>query len=149
MVTLEELIADCLESMKAGQRDLWMEYGLGEIDRFEYDQETARLRLRSDAGKSENFPVAVVGSWSPSGKWLWAWANASLLPEARIISDKIKTAIHPLVKPLLAENSFPADEQTAWELAALSMRALGARTVLRILVKTDFVFMAILNDDRK
>lgn len=73
--------------------------------------------------------VIQIGTYSPrSNSWLWAWANTSVLPQARQAADRIRE-LHALtgMKTFAHDHAFPIeDESMAWDLAALAVKHLSA-----------------------
>ena len=127
-------LEEAMQDLQRKQDDLKAQYGLGNHSRWWFEQATSilqfydlddQLRLEAD--------IIHIGSYSPkSNTWLWSWANVSVLPELRQESKKIKELSRVTGYDLFEDyHTFHVDENMAWELAALSVRQLGAKGCYR------------------
>ena len=83
-----------------------------------------------------------------SSTWLWAWANVTTLPRQREKAAKLKE-LGGLTGFALFDDAdtFEVDEPMAWELAAVSVKHLGARGCYRAPSSdgSNFGFLALIN----
>ena len=112
------------------QEALKKTFGLGSFPRWRFDQPTQSLRFfdRDDALVVEA-DVIDIGSFSTkSSTWKWAWSNDSVLPALRQRADPLRGLTDITGFEVFSQDSaFEIDgESMAWELAALSVKHLGA-----------------------
>lgn len=116
--------------LEAKQDRLTADFGLGEADSWSFDQATEKLQF-FDAGKRlvVEADIIDVGSYSPgTNSWKWAWGNDSVMPSLRRKAEKFKELEGITGLKLFGESrAFQVEgEDSAWDLAALAARHLGA-----------------------
>jgi hypothetical protein len=118
------------EELRRKQQVLKEQYALGVHGRWWFDQATAKLQFFDDANNlSVETDIVDIGSYSSkSNTWKWAWGNSSVLPELRKKVESLKELENITGFEIFGnEDSFEIrDEGMAWELAAISVRHLGA-----------------------
>jgi hypothetical protein len=143
-------LAEANDELAEKQRELADDYGLGTCSRWCADQETSLIQYFDAADKlvlqAEFVPI---GTFSPlSSTWLWAWANVTTLPRQREKAAKLKELSGLTGFALFDDaDNFEVDEAMAWELAAVSVKHLGARGCYRAPSSdgSHFGFLALIN----
>ena len=146
----DSYLAEAIEELQRKQDILKSNYNLGIYKRWWFEQATSLLQFfdQNDALCLEAKTIHI-GSYSPkSNTWLWAWANVSVLPELREKSESLKVLSKITGYDLFEDyHTFHADENLAWELAALSVKQLNAKGCYRAPASTGehFSFLAIMD----
>ncbi|WP_207957780.1 DUF6882 domain-containing protein [Streptomyces sp. YIM 98790] len=103
-----------------------MSWGLGTADRWGLDQQTGLLTW-TFPDKTATAPAQILGSYNPSaGSWLWAWANASILPEMSRTAAGIREWGEARGHSAFTEPKLQIGEETAAALAAVSVSVTRA-----------------------
>src|SRR5580692_6064556 len=125
-----EFLASAVAELQLKQADLSDRLGFGQEGRWDFDQETQRLRLYDRADRLVvQADVIDVGSFAPQSRsWKWAWSNVSVLPALRERALKLKELEALTGLEMFGRSeAFQIDsEATAWELAAVSVMHLHA-----------------------
>lgn len=143
-------LAEANDELADKQRVLAADYGLGSCSRWWADQETSLIQFFDAADKmvlqSEFVPI---GTYSPlSNTWLWAWANVTTLPRQREKAEKLRELTGLTGFTLFEDaDTFEVDEPMAWELAAVSVKHLGAKGCYRAPSSdgSNFGFLALVS----
>jgi len=145
----EAFLANANEELRHKQALLVEQYSLGEHSRWSFEQSTEKLQFFDEA---DNLliegDVVEIGSYSQkSNTWKWAWSNSSVLPRLREKVELLKELQETTGFELFGrEDAFDIeDEAMAWELAAISVKHLGAIGCYRAPSSSDgpTVFLAI------
>jgi hypothetical protein len=118
------------EELESKQAELNSTYGLGEMKRWWFEQQSAKLHFfdGNDCLAAEA-DVVGIGSFSPkSSSWMWAWSNSTFLPELRENALSLRQLEGLTGFDLFGkEGAFAiAGEVMAWEMAAMAVHQLGA-----------------------
>lgn len=126
----DAFLATANAELKDKQSRLMQVYGLGEMKRWWFEQATEQLQFFDGNDKLALLASVVdIGSYSPKSKtWKWAWGNPSVLPDLRSRALSLRELETVTGFDLFGqEKAFVIDgEGMAWELAAISIRHLGA-----------------------
>ena len=145
----EAFLANANEELRHKQALLLEQYSLGEYSRWFFEQATETLQFFDEADKLMiEADVVQIGSYSEkSNTWKWAWSNSSVLPRLREKVEILKELEETTGFELFGrEHAFDIkDEAMAWELAAISVKHLGAIGCYRAPSSSDgpTVFLAI------
>jgi hypothetical protein len=97
-------------------------WGLGSADRWSLDQRTGLITW-TFAGRTATAPAQIIGSHNASaGSWVWAWANASILPTMSLDAATVRDWAEHHGHTALAQPKIEADEEMAATLSALAVR---------------------------
>jgi hypothetical protein len=131
----ESFLKNANEELRGKQQALIEHYKLGAHGRWWFEQATAKLQFFDEANNlTIEAEIVKIGSYSPTTTtWKWAWGNSSVLPELRKKAESLKEL--ELITGLEIfgnEHAFEIpDERMAWELAAISVKQLGALACYR------------------
>ena len=145
----EAFLANANEELRDKQALLVERYSLGEHSRWWFEQATEKLQFFDEADNLViEADVVEIGSYSQkSNTWKWAWSNSSVLPRLREKVELLKELEETTGFELFGrEHAFDIeDEAMAWELAAISVKHLGAIGCYRAPSSSDgpTVFLAI------
>jgi len=126
----DAFLAKVNDELESKQAELNSTYGLGEMKRWWFEQEAAKLQFfdRNDRLAAEADVVGIGSFSSKSSSWKWAWSNPSFTPELREKALPLKR-----LEALTGFDLFGNDgtfsisgEAMAWELAAMAVHQLGA-----------------------
>lgn len=128
-------LSSAMDELRVKQQQLTDHHGLGKFSRWWFDQETETLEFfdNNDA-KALEASVIDIGSYaSDSNTWKWAWANDSVLEPLREKASSLRALADLTGMDIFAnEDAVEIDGMPmAWELAAVSVRHLGALGVYR------------------
>lgn len=105
-------------------------YGLGSFPRWLFDQPTHKLHFFGRADRlAVEADVIDIGSFATeSCSWKWAWANDSIIPSLRQRAEPLRALANVTGFDLFSQaHAFEIDgEAMAWDLAAISVKHLGA-----------------------
>jgi hypothetical protein len=81
----DAFLAEVNDELESKQADVNSAYGLGEMKRWWFEQQGAKLQFFDGNDRlAVEADVIGIGSFSPkSSSWKWAWSNPSFLPEIR------------------------------------------------------------------
>jgi hypothetical protein len=141
----DAFIADANQAFERKQADLTRRFGLGSHARWDYDQLTELLRFSDASGQVLVEASAIaIGSFSGMSKtWKWAWSNQSVPEPARSRSARLRGLFETTGMEVFRKGSFAADEEMAWELAAMCVAHLSAQGCYRGPAGHLHVFLAI------
>jgi hypothetical protein len=141
----DAFVQTCGDELEEKQAALEKQFGLGQHARWAYDGNSGILTFANDQGVVVvEADTTQLGSYSVNAKtWRWAWANPSVPESERIKSAKLKALGERTGMDVFRNEGFNADEQMAWEVAAMGVHELGALGCYRGLAKHLFVFFAI------
>jgi hypothetical protein len=112
------------------QDALKQQYRMGSYSRWWFEQATAKLQFFDESGRlALEADVIEIGSYaSKSNTWTWAWGNSSVDPSLRQKAQKLEELEAVTgIKLFSQEHAFTVEgESMAWELAAISVKHLGA-----------------------
>jgi hypothetical protein len=137
-------VDSCYDELEAKQ-DVLNGHGLGAYERYFFDQETSRLQFLDGDEIKKEFPVVVIGTWAhQKNDWLWGWANESLLEPLRTDSAACKQLAEITGFDFASKPRLDADENMAYELAAMATHVLSAIGMYRIPGEKSHTFLALL-----
>jgi hypothetical protein len=124
----DSFVAESMEALERKHVELSERFGLGSWARWDYDLNTERLRFSDVNGRCCVEATAIeVGSFSnKSNTWKWAWANQSIPDKSRAKSVRLRELFDTTGFEIFQLEVFEADEQMAWELAAMAVAHLSA-----------------------
>jgi hypothetical protein len=143
----DSFVATCNAELEEKQAALEQQFGLGRYARWAYDGTTGLLTFADDRGVTVvRAETTQIGSYSQNTQtWKWAWANASIPDAQRVKSLRLKGLYDLTGIDVFRQESFVADEQMPWEIAAMSVHQLGALGCYRGPAKHLHVFFALDN----
>lgn len=106
--------------------DAHTSWGLGSADRWGLDQRTGIITW-TFPDKTATAPAQILGSHNPTASsWLWAWANASILPEMSQDARRVRDWADERGYSALTEPKAEADDEAAASFASLAVRITQA-----------------------
>lgn len=150
-----QFIQDSMDELNEKLAALESGYGFGEYARWAFDQTTQKFHLLDESGLiTVEADVIDIGSYSSkSNSWKWAWSNSSVLPALREKSARLKGLEAYTGVPLFGfESAFDIEnESMAWELAAMSVKYIGALGCYRAPASSGnlFTFLALTSVTRR
>jgi len=136
------------EDLRLKQVEMSHAYALGDMKRWWFEQETAKLQFFDHNDKlAIEADVIVIGTFSPAlSSWKWAWSNSSLRREIRQRALPLKRLKAVTGFDLFEDKeAFSIEgEAMARELAAMAVHQLGALGCYRApLIDSPHTFLAI------
>ena len=141
----DTFVQTCGDELETKQATLEGQYGLGRHSRWAYDGNTGLLTFANEQSETTVEAEATqLGSYSfNTNTWRWAWANSAVPESERMKSAKLKSLYERTGMDVFKNEGFNADEQMAWEVAAMGVHELGALGCYRGPAKHLYVFFAI------
>ncbi|SFD62855.1 DUF6882 domain-containing protein [Streptomyces aidingensis] len=103
-----------------------MSWGLGTADRWGLNQRTGIITW-TFPDKTATAPAQILGSYNSSaGSWLWAWANASILPAMSRDAENVREWGEARGHRAFSEPKLHIDETTAAAIAAVTISVTRA-----------------------
>ena len=140
-------MAAASEALGVKQAALERRFGLGRRVQWAFDATTGLLRFLDTSGTAQvEAQVTLIGSFSTETQtFRWAWSDPSTLEPARARAARLRELFDLTGIEVFREETFEADEQMAWELAAMAVAHLSAAGAYRGVAPHVFVFLAIEN----
>jgi hypothetical protein len=111
------------------KQDELLMHGIGEFERWDFDQRDGKLRFSSGAGATGVVAdVVIIGSYSAKSQtWKWAWANESLLPAIREAATVFR-GLGAITGLDVFEDgdAVEIDADLAWQTVAMCVKHVGA-----------------------
>jgi len=141
----DAFVARSTRALGRKQAALTKRHGLGTHARWDYDRAAEELRFSGPDGRVRVEATAVaIGSLSArTGTWQWAWATAGTPAGPRARSARVRGLFEATGVEVFRLEAFEADEEMAWELAAMAVAHLGAAGCYRGPAGHLQVFLAI------
>lgn len=141
----DEFVATTNAALYEKQSSLEHAYRLGRHARWDFDATTGFLHFSDGNGVLQvEAAVTQIGTFSTATRtWRWAWSNQSTPEAARIPAARIRELYELTGVEIFRREKFEADEQMAWELAAMAVAHLSAAGAYRGVAGHLFVFLAI------
>jgi hypothetical protein len=136
-----------VDSLRAAQARLDHEHGLF-VGRphWRWVQESATLTFSWPDERTLVSNVAFIGSvGARKPTWMWSWANESALPVVSRRARELRLLTKKRGWPAFDIPSWPADEETAWEISAIACRELGGIGAYRTQDDGGTVYMVLLD----
>ena len=138
----ERLLCDATPYLECVQTRTMKEFCISKYERYDWDQETAKLIFSHEGQQRVVADITFVGSVSTvSNTWLWSWANTSLSEsiQGNIRQVRLHGEDNHLLK--LASARWGANQEDGWEMTAIAAFLLGAVGAYRTPGEYGFTFM--------
>ena len=136
----DAFLAKVNDELESKQAELNSSFGLGEMKRWWFEQESATLQFfdRNDRLAVEADVIGIGSFSSKSSSWKWGWSNPTFTPELREKALPLKRLQACTGFDLFGnEGTFSiSGEAMAWELAAMAVHQLGALGCYRALASS-------------
>jgi len=141
----DAFVATASEALSVKQTALERRYALGRRAQWDFDAVTGTLRFSDTSGTPQvEAKVTPIGSYSTTTQtFRWAWSNPSAPEPARAQAARLRELFDVTGIEVFREETFEADEQMAWELAAMAVAHLSAEGAYRGIARHLFLFLAI------
>lgn len=134
------------ESLLQLNEQLKQDFKLEIWKRWDYDLEASTLTFSNDDIPRVIATIQAAGTTSSkSGTWMWGWANGTLPSCVTDQLFRIKQFGEGENISQLAKDKFPADEELAWQLAAVATRILGGKGVYRCPSGNGLLFLVVMD----
>jgi len=136
------LLKKSREYLLGQQEMITKQYGLGDYERMDYEQDTGIMIFTVKGGRKVIMSFQVVGSISDrSNTWMWSWDNPYLLENVTEGMFKVKeygekNGLEKLVNP-----RWPGNDDDGWEMTAIATWVLKAKGAFSFLSDEMLVFV--------
>lgn len=145
----DRIVTESVAALREKQDLLEQDFDLGNLERWDWDQDTAKLIFSHKGIAIVDCDIAFVGSISTiSNTWLWSWSNFQLTEAVRNPMLKVREFGDEHDFPRLIVPKWPADEADGWEMTAVAIEVLNAQGAYRTPGETGFTYLAILKAKR-
>ena len=137
-LTLQKVSLEELELKTRVHEQTW---GLGKIERWDFDQGTGDLIFSLPDGMQAVAHAQIIGTYNSEDRtWLWAWANPSI--DEKLKKDALKVRKYGEKHGIerLTKSKWVGTEQEAWAMAALGVKLCGEQGAYRGPAGTVYVF---------
>lgn len=123
-----EFEAQCHEFLIDKQNILQSEFGIGNYDNWDFNQETGEF-VFSDKGSVKVIArFQIVGTFSTiSQTWLWSWANSHLTDVVKKDMSKVKEFGKQNNLAELTDEKWMASEDDAWAMTCIANKILQTK----------------------
>jgi hypothetical protein len=141
----DAFIARTTQELRSKQDTLTETYGLGKHAEYWLDLSLGILQFKGSTGDVlVEANVTPIGSFSEKrNTWQWGWANQSLDQQLRDKSEALKDLVSVTGFEVFDTPIINADEQMAWELAAMAVSQFGSLGCYRIPKDNLHIFVSI------
>lgn len=142
-----ELVARARPKLDRLNREARVQYGLDELDWFDWEPDTHRLLLKSrKTGRGLAATIQLVGSYSGrSETWLWSWGDTRLAEKERSRLRSIRAHGEENAMLKLAAPHWPASEQDAWDMTAIASDFIECKGSYRTPNPNGHIYMLLLD----
>lgn len=136
------LIKQSREYLLKQQEIIKKQYGLGDYERMDYEQEAGKMIFTVKGGRKVIMSFQVVGSISDrSNTWMWSWDNPYLLENVKEEMLKVKdygakNGLEKLITPM-----WPGNDDDGWEMTAIAAWVLNAKGAYSFLSDEMLIFV--------
>ena len=129
---VDEFIEECIDNLETVNDSISENYGIGNYERWDFDQETAEIIFSENGDKKIVAKVSFIGSYSANSEsWMWGWSNVSLLPHLTKEINKVREFGEKNKIEMLTDQSWSATEEAGWAMAAIALHVIGGEGVYR------------------
>ena len=137
-----ELLQTAYEYLTKQQEIMQEEYGIGNYDRWFYDNKTGFLTFSDDGVDKLKIKYEKTGTLSKtSDTWLWSWANESLPTEVKSEIIQVKEFGKSEEYEPLTKAQWKADMTNAWEMTIVAAYLMNAKGAYRVPTEKLYSFM--------
>lgn len=139
-----ELVKSSFNFIEPRHQDFLEKYKVGECERWDWYQETAKLVFSHDGKPQVEADIQFSGTYSiKSETWMWAWANESLDEKVKHSSRNVRSLGEELGLKQLVSGCYSATEVDGWEMTSVLAKHLNAIGVYRTPSENGFTYMVI------
>ncbi len=129
---IDDFIEDYINKLEDQNNSISKIYGIGNYERWDFDQETAEIIFSENGNKKLVANVSFIGSYSANSEsWMWGWGNDSLLPHLTKEIEKVRKFGEKNDIELLTDRAWSATEEAGWAMAAVAFHIIGGKGVYR------------------
>ena len=137
------------EEMEEKQNKLEQVFGLGHFDRYELDPDEETIFFSADGKNGVKAKFIPIGTYSLENEsWMWGWHNSAFTDGLREKSGKLKALADITGIEMFENPTAGADEEMAWEMAAMSLHVLDADGLYRVPGNNLLYFYAIYDIEK-
>lgn len=139
---IDRYVEDSFQFLEEAQDRLQKDFGIGQYNRWDLDQETSALSFSDLNRPTLHCSVYALGTFG-GGVWKWAWSNPSLIDSFSSTSRKMRELAAQSGLDIFEKDEFEADENMPWEICGMALREIGGLGVYRCPAKTSDLFVVI------
>lgn len=107
-------------------------WGLGKIERWDFQQGTGELVFTLPGGFKAVCPAQIIGTYNnEDGSWLWSWANSSIEESLTKDSLKLKKYGQDHKIEMLTKQKWNGKPEDAWAMTAVAVKLLDKQGAYR------------------
>ncbi len=119
-------------------------FKVNQFERWDWCQDSGQLIFSHDGKPQVVAEISFSGTLSTqSNKWMWAWANDSLLEPVKTDAKKMLALGEELGFVNLVAGLWEADEVDGWEMTSIMAETLNAIGAYRTLTDNCFTYMIV------
>ncbi len=135
---------DCYTALEQKQAALIEEYQIDSYGGFDFDMTKGTIEFKQGAVTKVTANFIPVGSFNEElQSWMWAWANGGVTGEINKKAETIKVLEDKTGNEVFSTETFPADEGSAWEIAAMACDHYRGQGVFAAPIEGLLIFMVL------
>ncbi len=135
---------DCYTELERKQAALIEEYKLDSYGGFDYNMDKGTIEFKDGSVVKLTANFVPVGSFNEEQQsWMWAWANGGVTGEINEKAESIKVLEDKTGNEVFGSKTFPADESSAWEIAAMACEHYQGQGVFAAPIADLLIFMVL------
>ncbi|MCT4594216.1 MAG: hypothetical protein N4A57_08115 [Anaeromicrobium sp.] len=143
----EKFLAKVYEELENKQESLFSDYNIGTYESYWFNQNSKTLQFKNNEKVELEFKIVCIGTWAhEKGTWMWSWANESFTEDIRKDSEELKKLKEITRYDAFEMEAFQCDENTAYEITAISVKHLDALGMYKMPGEKSHLFVALMKE---
>jgi len=135
---------DCYTALEQKQAALIDEYQIDSYGGFDFDMAKGTIEFKQGAIAKVTANFVPVGSFNEEEQsWMWAWANGGVTGELNEKAETIKVLEDKTGNEIFSSPTFPVDEGSTWEIAAMACNHYQGQGVFAAPIEGLLIFMVL------
>ncbi|PAB60309.1 DUF6882 domain-containing protein [Anaeromicrobium sediminis] len=141
----EKFLDKSYEELENKQQNLFNNYNIGTYESYWFNQNSMTLQFKNNGKVELEFRIVCIGTWAhEKDTWMWGWANDSFTSDIRQDSEELKKLKEFTGYDAFEMEAFECDENTAYEITAISVNHLNALGMYKIPGEKSHLFLALM-----
>ncbi|MFC1602050.1 DUF6882 domain-containing protein [Pseudomonadota bacterium] len=135
---------DCYAALEQKQADLIKDYQIDSYGGFDFDMSKGTIEFKQGPVVRVTANFVPVGSFNEElQSWMWAWANGGVTGELNEKAETIKVLEDKTGNEVFSSETFPVDESSAWEIAAMACDHYQGQGIFAAPIEGLLIFMVL------
>ena len=135
---------ECYTVLEQKQAALVEEYQIDSFGLFDFNMTQGTIEFKQDSIVMLKANFVPVGSFNEKlQSWMWAWANGGVTGELNKKAETIKALEDKTGTEVFSSETFPIDEGSAWEIAAMACDHYQGQGIFAAPIEGLLIFMVL------